>query len=173
MFETTHHLFETPRLQVRHLHSGDFAELLEVYGDRDAMRWVGDGEPISEEEARRWLEITQNNYARYGYGMAALVERETGELVGFCGLVHPGGQSEAEIKYALKRRYWGAGLATEAVTAMLAYGRDTHSLSHVIATVAPDNLASHRVLLKSGMTQGELRPNDDGSFTQLFEWRAE
>jgi hypothetical protein len=46
--------------------------------------------------------------------MFALVERETGAVVGFCGLVHPQQQVEAELKYAFLRSAWGRGLATEA-----------------------------------------------------------
>ena len=116
-------IFETSRLLGRHLEPGDLGAMLEVYGDADAMRWVGDGQPLEESQCARWLEVTENNYRLRGYGMSTLVERASGEVVGFCGLVHPGGQSEAEIKYALKRRYWGLGLATEAARAMLAERR--------------------------------------------------
>ena len=143
-----------------------------VYGDADAMRWVGGGEPITQEGCAKWLEVTANNYRVRGYGMFALLDRRTGEVVGFCGLVHPGGQVDAEIKYALKRSYWGAGLATEAASAMLAYGATTHNLAEIIATTAPENAASHRVLLKAGMRRAELRDNGDGTLTQVFRWQA-
>jgi RimJ/RimL family protein N-acetyltransferase len=143
-----------------------------VYGDADAMRWVGDGGPITQEGCAKWLEVTANNYRVRGYGMFALLDRRTGEVVGFCGLVHPGGQVDAEIKYALKRSYWGAGLATEAASAMLAYGATKHNLAEIIATTAPENAASHRVLLKAGMRRAELRDNGDGTLTQVFRWQA-
>ena len=83
--------------------------MLAVYGDAEAMRWVGDGTPLSPEECDRWLVVTAENYAKRGYGMFALVERETGAVVGFCGLVHFGGQAEPEIKYALLRCGLGPG----------------------------------------------------------------
>jgi RimJ/RimL family protein N-acetyltransferase len=47
-----------------------------------------------------------------------------------------------------------------------------HGISHMLATTAPENVASHRVLAKAGMSRGELRSNEDGSFTQVFEYRA-
>jgi RimJ/RimL family protein N-acetyltransferase len=165
-------IFSTPRLVARHIGHADLADMLEVYGDEDAMRWVGDGKAITREEAVGWLEVTADNYRRRGYGMSALVWRESGETVGFCGLVHPDGQPEAEIKYALKRGYWGRGIATEAAAAMLDYGRRYHGLGYIIATTDPDNVASHRVLLKAGMTRGPLVIEDDGSGTQVFEWHA-
>ncbi|HET9978523.1 MAG TPA: GNAT family N-acetyltransferase [Burkholderiaceae bacterium] len=163
-------LFETERLVVRGLRRDDLDTLLAVYGDVDAMRWVGDGSPLSRGDALRWLDVTERNVATRGYGMCALVERATDAVVGFAGLVHPGGQPEAEIKYALARAHWGRGLATEAARGMLAWGVHRFGLQRVVATTAPENHASHRVLRKAGMSDAALRDNGDGSFTQWFEW---
>ena len=166
-------LFETERLAVRRLRRGDLEAMLAVYGDADAMRWVGDGSVLSRDDALRWLDVTERNVAARGYGMCALTLRGSREIVGFCGLVHPGGQSEAEIKYALARAHWGRGLASEAVRGMLAWGARSFGLRHVIATTAPANTASHGVLRKVGFRDGALRRNQDGSTTQLFDWHAE
>jgi len=163
-------VFETPRLIARRLEPEDRQAMLAVYGDVEAMRYVGDGTPLSPEECDRWLVVTAENYRKRGYGMFALVERDTGAVVGFCGLVHPGGQAEAEVKYALLRTVWGRGLATEAARALLDYGAAAHGLQRIIATVAPDNHASQRVLAKAGMQRGALRHNEDGSDTQFFHW---
>jgi RimJ/RimL family protein N-acetyltransferase len=163
-------LFETGRLVVRGLARDDLDALLAVYGDVDAMRWVGDGTPLSRADALRWLDVTERNVATRGYGLCALVERASGGVIGFAGLVHPGGQPEAEVKYALRRSHWGRGFATEAVRGLLAWGARAHGLARVIATTAPANHASHRVLRKAGLSDAALRDNGDGSFTQLFEW---
>lgn len=164
-------VFESGRLIGRRLVADDLAAMLAVYGDADAMRWVGDGQPITRRQCAEWLEVTERNYRQRGYGMFALVERGTGQVVGFCGLVHPGRQDEAEIKYALDRRYWGRGLATEAAAAVLAFAAGTLGLARVIATTAPENTASHNVLRKAGMVCEGIRANDDGSRTQVFGWR--
>ena len=168
----SHLVFESERLLARRLEPGDAAALLAVYGDADAMRWVGDGEPLTAAQCEQWIAVTENNYRLRGYGMFALVERAAGEVVGFCGLVHPGGQAEAEVKYAFTRAHWGKGFATEAVRAMLDYGATSHGLREIIATVAPGNLVSLRVLAKCGMKAGEVRTNDDGTSTLCFFWRA-
>lgn len=166
-------VFETARLRVRRWRDADLAPLQAVYGDADAMRWVGDGHALGEAECRRWLEVTRANYAKRGYGMFAIEARDApGAVIGFCGIVHPGGQPEPEVKYALHRAHWGRGLATEAVAGLIEHGARAHGLVHLIATAAPENLASHRVLLKAGMTRAALRDNDDGSRTQLFDWQA-
>lgn len=164
-------IFETQRLRCRRLTPEDLGALVEVYGDAEAMRWVGDGSPLTEAEGREWLRVTENNYRKRGYGMFALEERATHKVIGFCGLVHPGGQQEPEVKYAFLRTHWGQGLATEAVAALLEYGKRRHGLTHIIATAAPEHLASQRVLTKAGMSRAEPRYNADGSQTLVFEWR--
>lgn len=162
----------TPRLQLRRLAADDVDALLAVYGDPLVVRWVGDRQPLPRAECQRWVDVTHRNYARRGYGMFALDRLDGERAVGFCGLVHPGDQPEAEIKYALRRDQWGQGLATEAARALLAWGAAQCGLQRVIATAHPDNEASHRVLQKAGLRRGALRRNDDGSHTQLFEWTA-
>lgn len=160
--------FETPRLVAHRIGEGDVDAMLAVYGDREAMRWVGDGEPLDRAGCVRWVEVTLRNYATRGYGMWALRERASGQVIGFGGIVHPGGQPEAEIKYAFLRAAWGRGLATEAAAALLAHATGPLGLARVIATVAPANLASQRVLEKAGMARGALRSNEEGSTTQMF-----
>ena len=162
-------IFTSPRLVCRRWRRDDRDDLLRVYGDADAMRFVGDGSILTPEEADRWLEVTAANYARRGYGMFTLEDRGTGAIVGFAGLVHPGDQVEAEIKYAFDRRWWGRGLATEAVTHLLAAGAAQFGLRHVIATIAPDHGASQRVVAKAGMTRAPDRVEEDGSITRVFD----
>jgi len=164
-------VFVSPRLRCRHWVAGHRAALLAVYGDADAMRWVGDGSPLSEAEADRWLEVTASNYARRGYGMFALEDRASGEVVGFAGLVHPGDQPEAEVKVALARAWWGRGLATEAVRHLLEAAAARYGLGEAIATVAPANAASQQVLTKAGMTRRADRVEADGSRTRVFGCR--
>ncbi len=142
--------------------------MLAVYGDAEAMRYVGDGQPLCKADGIEWLDVTANNYRLRGYGMFTIVERASGTIIGFCGLVHPEGQQEAGIKYALKREYWGQGFATEAVRALLDYGTRAHGRARIIATTDPANSASHNVLLKAGMFVAKLRTEDDGAQIKVF-----
>ena len=54
------------------------------------------------------------------------------------------------VGYRLRPEYWGKGLATECVRALLDYIRDNTEVTLVTAHVIPDNKASARVLLKNG-----------------------
>ncbi|MGV3617439.1 MAG: GNAT family N-acetyltransferase [Fimbriimonas sp.] len=161
-------LFETERLLVRRLEFGDVDAMMAIYGDRETVRFVGDSEPLSPEACRHWVEVTDGNFARRGYGMVALVLRETGELVGCAGIVHPGQQPEAEVKYAFRRDQWGKGLASEAVRGLVDYARAVWGVGNIIATVDPENLVSQRVLAKSGFVYASDRFDEDGLPVQVW-----
>lgn len=79
---------------------------------------------------------------------------------------------EPEIKYAFLRTRWGRGLATEAVDGLLGYGRDSLGLRGFIASIADENVASHRILAKVGMRPTTVRPGEDGQKTQYCKWIA-
>lgn len=169
-------LFTTERMCVRKIGESDYDDMMEVYGDRDAMRWVGDGQPITETECREWIVKTLQNYSKRGYGMFAVEERHGSKpgvpsiVTGFCGIVHPDNQPEPEIKYAFKRRFWRQGLATEVVIHLLGYAQHILKLEHIIATVDPDNLASHRVLSNAGLQKTDTRLDADGVAVDYYTW---
>ena len=163
-------LFTTDHLLCRRWIATDVEPLFEVYSDADAMQWVGDGKPITRAQCQEWLEVTEANYIQRGYGMFTLELRETGEVVGFAGLVHPDRQSEAEIKYALSRKHWGRGLASELIPSLLRYGAEVHGLHRILATVARGNSISRHVLQKSGLQWIAVRHEADGSLTDVLEW---
>lgn len=162
---------ETPRLTIRQLDADDAADLVAVYGDAEAMKWVGDGRALTREQCGQWLEVTARNYSERGYGMFALVARETGRTVGFAGLVHLAGHPTPELKYALRRDAWKKGYATEAAKALLRFAV-TLGIREVVATVSRENAASMGVLLKAGFATGGLRLDADGEYTQVFVWRS-
>ncbi len=87
-------VFSTERLVARRWSAGEVDDLLAVYGDAGAMRWVGEGRALARDECERWIDVTMANYAKRGYGMFALEEKATGRVVGYCGIVHPDGQPE-------------------------------------------------------------------------------
>ncbi len=133
------------------------------------MAFVGDAKPLSEAECLHWIEVTDANFERRGYGRIAFVDRATGELIGCGGVVHPEQQPEPEVKYAFRKDTWGNGFATEAITALIDYATHTLGIKWMVATIAPGNTPSQRVMSKVGFTITRERINDDGSSTQIWE----
>lgn len=163
--------FETTRLIVRHWIDSDLHPILQVYGDKEVVRWVGDRLPLTEELAKKWLEITQKNYENRGYGMFAILNKTTNELMGFGGLVHPDNSELPELKYAFMKTHWGKGLASEFVNGILLYAQDHLKLNTIIATTYPENSASNRVLTKNGFVHVKDEPNEDGTSTSFYQFK--
>ena len=85
-----------------------------------------------------------------------------GEAIGGIGL-HPGddvNRLTAELGYWIAQPFWGRGIATAAVRAIVAYGFEQQPLERIEAYVFANNPASARVLEKTGFTyEGRLRRN--------------
>ena len=122
-----------------------------------AASWKLDAGPISLEEAQAVLLNMQRNHQQNEPGAVyhlclAIVEKERGEIMGWCGLDHRDkSQPNPVLFYLLKADYWGQGYATEAANALLRYAFGTLQLKQIDGAAAFDNLASKRVMEKIGM----------------------
>jgi [ribosomal protein S5]-alanine N-acetyltransferase len=94
-----------------------------------------------------------------GLGMWVTLERATGKPVGFHLLNHIQGEEELQVGYSLAPEYWGRGYATEMCVALLRYGFATLRLPRLVGITDHANVASQRVLEKSG-----LRRNGERAF---------
>ena len=145
---------ETERLHLRPLVHTDLGPMHEVYADRDVMRYIGRGDAWSEsiEESERRLERLIAHHERHGFSLWAVTERESGTVLGDCGLMHWAHRGpEIELGYRLGKGYWGRGYATEAAAAWVEHGFGTLGLDRIVAATHPENEASQRVLEKVGL----------------------
>jgi [ribosomal protein S5]-alanine N-acetyltransferase len=166
-------MFVTTRLRARWVRADDLAASQADCGDTAAMRWVGEGEPLSLETVERSIEVTLANHTRRGHGVPAVAFRDRGRVVGFGGLAHPAGQVLPQIRRAVLPGSWGCGYASEAVCGTLAYGRARFALGEISATGAPAHVAARQVLHKAGMRLDRVRPGDDASSTCVVTTRAQ
>jgi ribosomal-protein-alanine N-acetyltransferase len=91
-------------------------------------------------------------WERDGYGYWMWHDRVTGEWVARGGLrpLHVGGGDEVEVGWAVSPERWGQGLGTELALASVAIAFVRLDLPDVVAFTLPHNLASRRVMEKSG-----------------------
>ena len=143
---------ETMRLRLRRFTADDLGAVRRIYGDAEVMRYMWDGQARTEEQIRDALAFLMGCWEERGIGMWAVVHKAQGEVIGRCGFTFLPSTTEVEIGYILARSYWGAGYATEVARASVHYGFENLALPRIVAVTRPDNLASHRVLQKLGMT---------------------
>ena len=77
-------MIETERLILREYKTDDFDALYEIMSDVETMQHYP--APFDEARTRRWIEWNLENYARYGFGLWAIVLKETGKFIGDCGI---------------------------------------------------------------------------------------
>ena len=143
----------TPRLQLREFSEGDFDALREIEADVEVLRYRS-RRTISEDDTREFLWDCQSlrlTSGRMKYPWA-IVLRQENRLVGQIGLTRFQERAgEAFLWYSLNRLYWGRGIMTEALAAVLEYGFNQLDLSSIHASCHADNRASWRVMERAGL----------------------
>ena len=141
----------TSRLVLRPMEVADANFFYELNNDPEVIRYTGDSAFKTPEEALALI-INYDQYKKYRSGRFTVILKETGELLGWCGLKYHPGSGETDLGYRLKKEFWNKGYATEAAKACIEYGFNDLKLSSIIATAAKENTASVRIMEKLGMT---------------------
>ena len=148
---------DTARLRLRQFRPDDLAAHRAAVDDDPAVTWAHVRLPLAD-SLRRWADRL-DGWQRDGYGMWIAEVRDTGTVIGHCGLQRLEEGDEVEVGYYLGRAAWGRGYATEAAAACVAFGFARCGLERIVAVVRPENTASRHVLRKVG-----LRHERDGQF---------
>lgn len=145
---------ETARLRLRWFEQSDLDPLAAIHADPEVNRYVGGPTRWSGRGASERLAEYLAEYRQHGFSKWAVVLKETGELLGRCGPVVESidGVAEVELGCTLGRRYWGAGFATEAMSAALEHCFQTIRQTRIVSLVDPANVASKRLMARVGMT---------------------
>ncbi len=144
-------LLETDRLQLRELTQSDYPALCRILQDEEVM-YAYEG-AFSGEEVQDWLDHQLARYRRYGFGLWAVLLKETGEVIGQCGLTMQQWKEEEvlEVGYLFQRAHWHNGYATEAARACKTYAFDMLGAKEVCSIIRDTNTASQNVAVRNGM----------------------
>ena len=109
---------ETQRLFLREMTDGDFEALRRVLGDADIMRHYPYA--FDDERIRNWIARNRERYSVFGFGLWAVCRKDTGEMIGDCGLTMQliDGQIRPEIGYHIRADHQRRGYAKEAACAV-------------------------------------------------------
>jgi RimJ/RimL family protein N-acetyltransferase len=142
----------TERLIIREFVESDVDALFRILSQPEVMQFSLTG-ALSFEMSTPKMQSFIDSYQEYGYGKWAVIYRQTGQLIGYCGIgvEQIDGTIENELGYRFDPQFWGQGLATEAASACLKYAFSTLHLEYLLGIVEPENVASVRILEKIGM----------------------
>jgi RimJ/RimL family protein N-acetyltransferase len=145
-------ILETDRLLLREFVEDDAESFFKLNNYPEVVRFVPDKPLLNVEQARQTLiDHPIADYRRYGFGRGACILKSTGEQIGFAGLKYLDELGEVDVAYRLLPAHWGQGLATEVALASVRYGFAALGLKRIIGLVMPKNIASVRVLEKTGL----------------------
>lgn len=143
---------ETERLILREMTRNDLEALCRIMCDEEVMR-AAYVNAFSEEEVQAWLNRHLKRYEDYGFGLWAVVLKETNEMIGQCGLTWQTWNEKAilEIGYLFQKAYWHKGYATEAAIACKEYAFNVLGADSVYSTIRDTHIASQKVAMRNGM----------------------
>lgn len=143
---------ETERLVLRPFTMDDVDGIHEVLGDPEIMTYYP--APFTRGKSRQWVAWNLASYRDHGHGLWVVESKETGRLVGDCGLIAQtvDGVREVEVGWHVHRLHQRRGLATEAARECCRYAFEELGLGRVISLIRPENVPSRRVAEKLGMT---------------------
>jgi len=147
---------ETERLLFREILPTDIEGMYELDADPEVHRYLGNKPMATKEQALEMINFIMQQYADYGIGRWAIIDKKTNEFMGWSGLKYVNTEINNhnnfyDLGYRLIRKYWGQGIATESALASLKYAFDKLKATEVCGMAECENIASNKVLRKVGL----------------------
>jgi RimJ/RimL family protein N-acetyltransferase len=144
----------TDRLILRPFVLEDLPALAVVHAE-ESFWWYPLRGGMSMEQTTGFLVRTIERYATDGFGIEAVIDRESGALIGWAGLAVPHFLPEVlpavEVGWRLSGPFRGRGLATEAGQAAVQWGFTDGGLERIVSIYEPENVASGKVMEHLGL----------------------
>ncbi len=146
-------IIETPRLLLRTWTIDDAPAALAIWGDPAVMTFIDCGQTLPDlEAAPQAVARAIESYEQRGLCLWPVIEKASGRLIGCCGFHAFEGGPALELAFHFARSDWGKGYATEAARVCVEYALHTLAATRIVASAHPDNIASVRVLEKTGLS---------------------
>ena len=168
MMEEQTMIIETERLILREITQADFADWKAVLSDPENMKYYP--KPYDDAGVQRWIDWSLANYASYGFGLWAVILRETGEFIGDCGItMQPiNGQQLPEIGYHIRLDHHRMGYASEASAACIRMAFEQFGFPAVYSYMTDANEPSWRTAMRNGMTLQEIYDDPHHGRTRVY-----
>ena len=144
-------MLETERLVIRKFTVEDLDELIALRSDADVNKYLGGVRLQNAEAVTKRMRFYLDCYQKFGFGMCAMIWKDTGAMCGWSGLQPLEDTGEIEVGYGMAKDFWGKGIGYECAAAWLRYGFKIAGLEKIVAVASPENTASWRIMEKCGM----------------------
>ncbi|GAA4642178.1 GNAT family N-acetyltransferase [Pontixanthobacter gangjinensis] len=158
---------ETERLVLRTVDDDDAELHNRLLNTPAMMARLGGVMEMHEIEARHAKVMAL--YAREGFGFLFMIEKATGEMVGYCGIKrvdspHASNQGDHEMGWLVREDRWRRGYAEEAVRAIIDWAFGPVEAPHLVALTSEANIGSWKLMQKLGMERRKDLDFDDPAY---------
>ena len=159
---------ETERLFLREMKENDFDALYEVLAVSDIMRHYP--YTFDESRVRNWIQRNIERYWIFGFGLWAVCLKETGEMIGDCGLTMQfiNGEIKPEIGYHIRTDKQRNGYAKEAAIAVRDWTFNNTPFQIVYSYMKYTNEPSVKTAISYGCKQVDEYKDDENEITKVF-----
>lgn len=169
-------VIETERLILREYREDDFDALYEILSDAETMAHYP--APFDEERVRGWIRWNLDNYEKYGFGLWAVILKETGRFIGDCGLTiqNIDGEQLPEIGYHIHKDHQRCGYGSEAARAVRDWAFENTAYDALYSYMKYTNVGSRSVAEANGMKKIKEYPDEKNHISYAYaitrdEWK--
>lgn len=163
-------ILETEQLLLREMTTNDFQAWYQILSDQETMQYYP--KAFDQDQTRSWIQWNLDNYKKYGFGLWAVILKDTNCFIGDCGItmqnIHHDGNLFPEIGYHINKKYWRNGYATQAAKACLKYGFENKNFDEIFSYQKWTNVPSRKVAEKMGMTLREEYADEKNTKTSVY-----
>ncbi len=157
---TSKNILESERLLLREFTIDDATFILKLVNTPSWIKFIGDRNMHTLDDAHKYLESgPMDSYRKNGYGLSAVLLKNSNTLIGMCGLVNREETDYIDIGFALLPQYSNKGYGYEIASATMKHAKDELEIERVVAITDPANIPSIKLLNKLGL-QFSKRIND-------------
>ena len=161
-------IIETERLFLREMDENDFDALYGILADADIMQHYP--YTFDENRVRNWIQRNIERYRIFGFGLWAVCLKETGEMIGDCGITLQliDGQIKPEIGYHIRADKQRNGYAKEAAIAVRDWTFNNTPFQIVYSYMKYTNEPSVKTAISYGCKQVDEYKDDENEITKVF-----
>ena len=150
---------ETERLIIRELRETDIEGIFELDSNTEVHKYLGNNPIKTKEEAINIIQFIRNQYKERGIGRFAVIEKKSGEFIGWSGFKLNKGEKETlngfdnfiDIGYRFIPKYWKKGYGLESAIACLDFGFKTLNYDIIYGAADIENVGSNKILQRIGL----------------------
>ena len=161
-------ILETDRLFLREMGDEDFDALKKVISDPENMKYYP--KPYDDQGVWRWINWCKDCYVKYGFGLWAVILKETGEMIGDCGISMQmiDDAMKPEIGYHVRLDYHRQGIGKEMTRAVKDYFFEHYGFNEVYSYMDKENLPSEKTAQANGMRFLHLYTTKQGEVCKVY-----